>query len=92
MKRKNVLIIIYVSLVILLFIGGGVYLRSVKSHTTLVQKKGEEVLEHTLDEAKEHDEHLHDETEEHDEHLHNDHEEPADHLHDEEEEHDAHLH
>ena len=92
MKRKNMLIIIFVLLVTLLFIVGGVYLRSVKRHTTLVQKKGEEVREHTLDEAKEHDEHLHDEMEEHDEHLHNDHEEPADHLHDEEEEHDAHLH
>ena len=91
MKRKNILIIIFVLLVTLLFIVGSVYLRSVKRHTTLVQKKGEEVREHTLNEAKEHDEHLHDEMEEHDEHLHNDHEEPAEHLLDHEEENLVHL-
>ena len=79
MKSKNVLIIIFVSLVILLFIGGGVYLRSVKRHKTIVQKKGEEVREH-----------IHDEAEEHDEHLHNDH--GDEHLHDESEAHDDHDH
>ncbi len=97
MKRKNLLIVIFVSLVILLFIGGGVYLRSVKRHTNIIQKKGEEAGEHLHDEEEAHDEHIHDETEEHDEHLHDDHEEPAEHLHDEHlhdesEKHDEHLH
>ncbi len=70
MKRKNLFIVIFVSLITLSFIAGGVYLRSEEHLTTIVQKKGEEAGEHL------HDEHLHDETEEHDEHLHDDHEEP----------------
>ncbi len=86
MKRKNLLTVIFVSLITLLFIAGGVYLRSEEQLTTIVQKKGEEAGEHLHDEEEAHDEHLHDEMEEHDEHLHDDHEEPAEHLHDEEEE------
>jgi cobalt-zinc-cadmium efflux system membrane fusion protein len=86
MKRKNLLIVIFVSLITLLFIAGGVYLRSEEQPTTIIQKKGEDAGEHLHDEAKEHDDHLHDEMEEHDDHLHDDHEEPAEHLHDNEEE------